>query len=69
MKKKKTFWVVATVVFVLCVAVGLIFIFGKKNQEESFEMQKPVGEKDEFFIENIEELGIPSKMDPFRDIK
>jgi hypothetical protein len=36
---------------------------------ESFEMQKPVGEKDEFFIENIEELGIPSKMDPFRDIK
>ena len=36
---------------------------------ESFEIQKPVDEKDEFFIENIEELGIPSKMDPFRDIK
>jgi cytochrome c-type biogenesis protein CcmE len=40
MKKKKTFWVVAAVVFVLCVAVGLIFIFSKKNQEEFFEMQK-----------------------------
>ena len=40
MKKKKTFWVVAAVVFALCVAVGLIFIFSKKNQEEFFEMQK-----------------------------
>jgi hypothetical protein len=50
--------------------VRVIFENGEfASLNESFEMQKPVGEKDEFFIENIEELGIPSKMDPFRDIK
>jgi hypothetical protein len=49
--------------------VRVIFENGEFALPDKFEIQKPVGEKDEFFIENIEELGIPSKMDPFRSTK
>ena len=37
--------------------------------DDSFEIQKPIGEKDEFFIESVEELGIPSKFDEFKSVK